>query len=54
MALTGSRDAESLVGFRGKAPAPGPQAEGNWRLSRIQRIRETAHTAAKEAVSSFR
>ena len=40
-----------LLGYRGKAPAPGPQAETNWRLSRIRRIRETANTAAKEALT---
>ena len=28
----------------------GPQAEGNWRLSRIQRIRETAHTATTKKI----
>ena len=43
--------AESLVGYKGKTSAPGPQAEGNRRLSRIQRIRETAHTAARNVVT---
>ena len=51
MPLTGSRDAESLVGYRGNAPALGPQAKGNWRLSRIRRIRETAKTATTKKIT---
>ena len=39
------------MGYRGNAPAPGPQAEGNWRLSRIRRIRETAKTATKKRIT---
>ena len=42
MALTGWRAAEALP-----AGGPRPAGQGNWRLSRIHRIRETARTAPK-------
>ncbi len=52
MALTGSRAAEALVGYRGNAPAPARRPKLALRLSRNLRFRRNSLPSCKEAEQS--
>ena len=53
MALTGSRAAEALVGYRGNAPAPGPQAKPHAPFSNPPDSRNSRASRKGKAVRSL-